>query len=195
MQMGRFNGLWLIAPSVCIGLILMLPRVALAERSWFVDHIKLTHEVNAVTVWPMSSWAVIGRAHLVVCSATDVERIIPPTSDRMTSIAFAGCQQTQPVVCPAVVTPTNLPWTSTIDANGNNTLNNPRVNIRVMCSKEEEYEVSGALEGKFNNSTSTLEFPETPLEGSSLLTSGEEDVASGNDAFTLCNGEHLEISE
>jgi hypothetical protein len=68
-------------------------------------------------------------------------------------------------------------------------------NFGEACTIEGESEVTGNLEGAWNNTTHEFEFPETPLSGSTLKDGSEEIVFSGDDKFELEPAGTLEIGE
>jgi|GEM_PF-3091850 len=60
--------------------------------------------------------------------------------------------------------------------------------------KSGSYAIEGSLEGQWNNSTATVEFPHTPLSGTALKASGGGTVVvSGHDKVNLAKGGSLEV--
>jgi hypothetical protein len=121
---------------------------------------------------------------------------------RVTSLQWINCRE---IVggkeCEVTITAEGLPWEGVLlegDGSFYGKLEGVRIKAPIdseACTKEGETEISGNLEGKWNNATATFEFPETPLEGSTLKTGGETVTVSAGDEFELEKSEPLEIRE
>ena len=134
----------------------------------------------------------VGGVTIVCAKMTDAHGLTKG-GDKFKEVTLKGCKQTAPEECDLPDKPTQRQVDPTPLKRAAGKFFDLIVGLTVElevatneCNTLTPVVIEGDLEGEWNNSTSALEFPETPLPGSTLkTTTGESVVMSGSDKFVL----------